>query len=150
MIRHAVAGDAAALAAMLRDLNSEPGLHPDRITPESVARDLIGDPRMTLLVGEIGGAASGFVTAHPYYDSGASRWGMIVNDLYVMPSARRRGLIGAMAGEALLAGGSFLWWDADHGDALAQAFHRSLGAVDEPTISFLLDGAAFHRWAASG
>jgi GNAT superfamily N-acetyltransferase len=79
---------------------------------------------------------------------------MIVNDLYVAPGARRRGLgralIGAIASEALQAGGSFLWWDADHGDELAQAFHRSLGAVEEPTVSFLLGGTTFLRHAVRG
>jgi GNAT superfamily N-acetyltransferase len=147
LIRVAVAADAEPLAAMLRDLNDEPGLHPERITPEGVTRDLIQDSRAIVLVALLAGEPSGFAVAHPFYDSGASRWGLVVSDLYVKPQARRRGLgrglIGALAAEARRKGGSYLWWDADEGDELALSFHRALGAEEAPTIGFLLEGAAF-------
>lgn len=145
-VREAVPSDAPELAALLRAINDEPGMHPGRISASSVLRDLIGDPRVVLLVaGE--DAVQGFASAHPYYDSGHSRWGMILNDLFVAPEARRRGLgralVAATARRAATAGGSFLWWDADHGDALALAFHRGIGAVEQPTISFILCDDAF-------
>lgn len=147
MIRRAEGRDAAALAALLRALNTEPGLHPERITAQRVARDLIADARVVLLVTEEAGLLEGFVSGHPYYDSGASRWGCIMNDLYVTPEARRRGLgralVAALAQAAVEDGGEFLWWDADEGDALALAFHRGIGAVEERTHSFLLEGTRF-------
>ncbi|WP_431302886.1 GNAT family N-acetyltransferase [Sediminicoccus sp. BL-A-41-H5] len=147
MIRRAEGRDAAPLAALLRALNTEPGLHPERITATRVARDLIADARVTLLVAEEDGLLQGFASAHPYYDSGASRWGAIMNDLYVAPEARRsglgRGLVAALAEATAAEGGEFLWWDADEGDALALAFHRGIGATEARTHSFILEGAAF-------
>lgn len=67
--RRAEGRDAAALAALLRALNTEPGLHPERITAQRVARDLIADARVVLLVTEEAGLLEGFVSGHPYYDS---------------------------------------------------------------------------------
>lgn len=147
MIRRAEGRDAGALAALFRALNTEPGLHPERITAQGIARDLIADARVVLLVAEEAGLLQGFVSGHPYYDSGTSRWGCIMNDLYVAPEARRQGLgralVAAMAGAAMEDGGEFLWWDADQGDALALAFHRGLGAEEAQTHNFLIQGAAF-------
>jgi diamine N-acetyltransferase len=151
VIRAAAAADAAPLAALLRALNDEPGLRPELITPERVARDLIGDPRLVLLVAERAGEVLAFATAHPYYDSGKSRWGMVMNDLFVAPAARRQGLgralVGALAAETRRQGGRFLWWNADEGDALALAFHRSMGAEEAVVTDFTLGGDAFERLA---
>ncbi len=137
---------------MLRALNSEPGLKPELITPEGVARDLICDPRVLVLVAEGDAGPVGFATAHAHYDSGQSRWGLFLNDLYVEPVARRRGvgraLVGAVAAEARRGGGHFLWWNADEGDELALAFHRTLGAEPAEVTDFLLAGEGFDRLAA--
>ncbi len=147
MIRRAEGRDAAALAALLRALNNEPGLHPERITAQRISRDLIADARVTLLVAEGEGLLQGFVSGHPFYDSGASRWGGIMNDLYVAQEARRQGLgralVAALAAATAEDGGEFLWWDADEGDELALAFHRGIGAGEARTHSFILEGAAF-------
>jgi ribosomal protein S18 acetylase RimI-like enzyme len=147
LIRRAEGRDAASLAALLRALNTEPGLHPERITAQRVARDLIADARVLLLVAEQEGALQGFATSHPYYDSGASRWGAIMNDLYVAPEARRQGLglalVTALAQATAEEGGEFLWWDADEGDELALAFHRGIGATEGRTHNFILEGAPF-------
>ncbi len=147
MIRRAQGRDAAPLAALLRALNTEPGLHPERITAQRVSRDLIADSRIVLLVAEAEGVLQGLASAHPFYDSGASRWGAIMNDLYVAPEARRQGvgraLVAALAHATAEEGGEFLWWDADDGDELALAFHRGIGAAEARTHSFILEAAAF-------
>ncbi|MFC7476108.1 GNAT family N-acetyltransferase [Dankookia sp. GCM10030260] len=151
MIRPATVADAAALAAMLRAINDEPGLRPDLISTASVARDLIGDPRALVLLAVQAGEAVGFATAHPHYDSGHSRWGMFLNDLYVAPGARRRGigraLVGAVAAAARRDGGRFVWWNADAGDDLALGFHATLGAEEAMVTDFLLAGETFDRLA---
>ncbi len=151
MIRHAVSSDAAAVASLLRALNDEPGLSPQRITPERVTRDLIEDPRALVLVAERDGTVVGVATAHHAYDSGQSRWGLFLNDLHVAPEARRQGigraLVCAMAAAAKQGGGDHLWWNADEGDELALAFHRTLGAEQAMVTDFLLDGDAFDRMA---
>lgn len=153
MIRRATAADAAPFAALLRALNEEPGLRPERITAERVTRDLIEDPRILVLVAELAGEVVGLATAHPTYDSGHSRWGMFLNDLYVAPVARRRGvgraLVAAIATEARRQGGEFVWWNADEGDELALAFHRRLGAEEVQVTDFLLAGDSFDRLAGT-
>jgi diamine N-acetyltransferase len=153
VIRRATAADAVPLAAMLRALNDEPGLHPERITAESVVRDLIDDHRVLVLVAVAEAAPAGFATAHASYDSGHSRWGMFLNDLYVAPGARRRGigrtLVGAVAAAARREGGCFVWWNADAGDDLALRFHATLGAEVAAVTDFLLAGDAFERLAVA-
>lgn len=151
MIRRAVPADAEPLAALFRALNDEPWLSPQLITPESIARDLIADPRAIVLVAEQDGAPVGLATAHPAYDSGQSRWGLFLNDLYVAPEARRRGigraLVAAVAAEARASGCRFVWWNADEQDGLALVFHRTLGAEEMPVSDFLLHGDAFETLA---
>jgi GNAT superfamily N-acetyltransferase len=152
VIRRAVSQDATALAGLLRALNDEPWLNPALITAEGVARDLIEDPRAIVFVAEQDGRPVGIVTAHPAYDTGQSRWGLFLNDLFVAPEARRQGLgralVAAVAGEARRTGCSFVWWNADAEDALAFRFHRTLGAEEMPVTDFLLAGEAFERLAS--
>jgi len=153
VIRAATVADAPALAAMLRAINDEPGLRPELITPRGLTRDLIEDPRALVLLAEQASEPVGFATAHASYDSGHSRWGLFLNDLFVVPTARRRGvrraLVGAVAAAAQAAGGSFVWWNADEGDEPALAFHRTLGAGTAAVTDFLLAGPAFERLARS-
>lgn len=152
MIRQAVPQDAEAVAGLLRALNDEPGLAPERITPAGVARDLIDDPRAVVLVALRGDAVAGVATAHAAYDSGQSRWGLFLNDLYVAPDARRHGLgralVAGMAAEARRQGSDHLWWNADEGDTLALSFHRSFGLEEAVVTDFLLAGDAFDRLVA--
>ncbi|MGG5889419.1 N-acetyltransferase family protein [Falsiroseomonas sp. HC035] len=152
MIREAIAADAEVFAALLRGLNDEPGLRPELITPDSVARDLICDPRALVLVAEEAGSLVGLAVAHPTYDSGRSRWSLWLNDLYVAPQARRRGLgralVGGVAAAARRQGMACIWWNADEGDTLALHFHRSLGAEEAVVSDFLLEGTAFEALAS--
>ncbi|WP_426958803.1 GNAT family N-acetyltransferase [Muricoccus radiodurans] len=151
--RRAEPRDAPALAALLRLLNDEPGLHPGRLTPDRVLHDLIEDPRAVVLLAERDGIAAGLATAHPTYDSGTARWGLFLNDLIVAPGSRRRGiaraLLAAMAAEARRQGGAFLWWNGDEGDDLALAFHRATGAAEANTVDFTLAGEVFDRMAGA-
>ncbi|MGG5821533.1 N-acetyltransferase family protein [Falsiroseomonas sp. HW251] len=142
-----MAADADALATLFRALNDEPWLSPQLITPEGITRDLIEDPRAIVLVAEHAGAPAGLATAHPAYDSGQSRWGLFLNDLFVAPDARRRGigraLVAAVAAEAERTGCTFVWWNADEQDTLALRFHRSLHVEELRVSDFLLHGKAF-------
>ncbi len=138
---------------MLRALDDEPGLHPGRITANRVVHDLIDDDRALVLVAVAEAAPAGFATAHASYDSGHSRWGMFLKDLYVAPGARRRGIgrarVGAVAAAARRDCGCFVWWNADAVDALALRFHATLGAEAAEVTDFLLAGDAFERLAAA-
>jgi len=145
VIRRAEGRDAAALAAFLRAAST----HPERVTAQGVTRDLIADARVVLLVADEGGVVQGFVSGHPSYDSGASRWGFTMNDLFVAPEARRRGLgralVAALAEQAVGDGGEYLRWDTAEADALG--FHRAMGAEERRTHSFHIGGATFRDWA---
>jgi len=104
-----------------------------------------------VLVAEEEGALLGFASGHPCYDSGESRWGYIMNDLYVAPESRRQGLgralVAGLAAEAARDGGEYLWWDADEADEPALAFHRGIGAVEQRVHAFSIGGADFARLA---
>jgi ribosomal protein S18 acetylase RimI-like enzyme len=78
---------------------------------------------------------------------------MMLLDLYVAPEHRRnglaRGLMAALAAEALRQGAGCLWWGVDEGDDEATLFYRSIGAESEGRFSGeLLVGAALTRLAA--
>ena len=138
-IRRAGEADAAALAALLRALNTESGLHPERLTAEVVRRASIADPRSLALVAALGGAPARVATAHASFDPGGSRRGLCLSDLWVEAWARRQGvaraLLAALSAEPAC---QVLWWNADAADALALACHRSLGAAEAAMVDFTL------------
>ncbi len=143
VVRRARPTDAPALAAMLRARNSEPGLHPERLAPETVRRHLVEDARSVALVAEAGGRLLGLATAHPTFDTATRSWGLFLSDLWVEPPARRRGVARALlAALAREPGCGFVWWNADAGDDLALAFHRATGAREAATVDFTWEAGA--------
>ncbi len=152
-VRRARGGDAPAIAAMLRALNTEPGLRPDRLTEEVVRRALIEDARSLAWIAEVGAAAAGVATAHATFDTGRGRWVLFLSDLWVEPAHRRRGVGRALVSAAAAAAaaeveeaaaaaeapGGLVWWNADAGDAAAIAFHRRLATREAPTLDFTLE-----------
>ncbi len=145
------------MAAMFNAINSMDGPPPPvPMTAEAVRRDLLGaEPRATLLVAELDGALVGFATGNAVYDSARAADAFFLNDLYVVPGARRRGagraLVAGLAAVARRRGAGCLWWGVDLGDDEAMRFYEALGAEDEGGfVGRILVGPAFEALAARG
>jgi GNAT superfamily N-acetyltransferase len=96
---------------------------------------------------------AGFATAGLIYDAERCAWALMLLDLFVAPEHRRnglaRGLMAALAAEALRQGAGCLWWGVDEGDDAATLFYRSIGARSEGRFSGeVLERAAMIRLAA--
>ena len=147
--------EAGAVAALFNALNSMDGPPPPVwMTPEAVRRDLLGaDPRAALFVAELDGELVGFITGNAVYDSVRAADAFFLNDLYVLPEARRRGagraLVSRLAAVARKRGAGCLWWGVDLGDDEALRFYEALGAEDEGGfVGRILVGPAFEALAA--
>jgi GNAT superfamily N-acetyltransferase len=135
VIREAVAADVPLLLALIRELASFEKLSHEVVATESdLAESLFGArPCAEALIAEVDGAPAGFALFFQSFSTFLARPGLYLEDLYVRPPARRRGV-----GKALLVRlarlaverrcGRFEWavlnWNA-----AAIAFYRSLGAV---------------------
>jgi ribosomal protein S18 acetylase RimI-like enzyme len=110
-----------------------------------LARALIDDPRregVQLIARDDDGTPLGFATVFWTWQTlNAARAG-VMNDLFVVPEARRRGI-----GRELIAecrrhcrehGAAALVWETAPDNATAQGLYRSLGAREEQWLSFSL------------
>lgn len=152
-IRRATPGDEGSIVTLLRELAIYEKAPIFTLREADVARDLLGPERAALchllFVGDEAVAIS--VALRTYRSFRAAR-GLYVEDLYVRPAHRGRGL-----GKALLAnlaamahaGGGFLEWLVLDWNAPAIAFYESLGArpVTEWT-GYRLEGEALERLAS--
>ncbi len=101
----------------------------------ALARDFI-QARMTrgesvILLAEIDGDAAGFTQLYPAFSSVSATRTWILNDLLVLPEARRQGvaraLLAAAADFARADGALRLELETDHDNATAQALYRAMG-----------------------
>lgn len=150
VLRTAAPDDASLILEMLRELAiyekvPENGF---RLTQDMVLRDMFGAACHCELAFE-GQAAAGIVTWFWTYKSFRGRRGLYVEDLYVKPRFRGRGLgrrfLVELAGRARAAGGHMEWRVLDW-NASAIAFYESLGAKLVPEwVDCRLEGAALER-----
>lgn len=150
VLRAANTDDAPLILQMLRELAvyekiPESGF---ALTQEIVLRDMFGAACHCELAFE-GSEAAGIVTWFWTYKSFRGRPGLYVEDLYVKPHFRGRGLgrrfLMALAARARAAGGHMEWqvlgWNAP-----AIAFYESLGARLVPQwVNCRLEGAALEK-----
>lgn len=154
-VRAARPEDAAAVADMFNAINSMDGSAPPvAMTAEAVRRDLLGAvPRATLLVAELDGTLVGFITGNALYDSARAADAFFLNDLYVLPEARRRGagraLVARLAAVARQRGAVCLWWGVDAGDDEALRFYGAIGAEEDESgfVGRILVGRPFDALA---
>lgn len=150
-IRAAAPGDEAAIVALLHALaDYEKLLHRFHLTPEAVARDMLGTACHTDLA-FAGGEAVAIATWGWVYKSFAARRGIFLEDLYVQPGHRGRGigkaLLLALAAKAQDVGG-FLEWQVLDWNAPSIEFYKSLGAAMMPDwITCRLEGDALAKVA---
>jgi ribosomal protein S18 acetylase RimI-like enzyme len=154
-IREATAADAPSVVALVHRFNVEDGNPPGAMT--------IGDfrtlacaepPRFRVLVADRDGQVLGYTLFYPSYDTEHGAKGCYVQDLYVLPEARRcgigRALMTAVARACLADGGRYLFWNALQRNQAGRSFYRRIGAREEPVVTLSLQPDALRRLAAEG
>ena len=149
-IRAATAADAPVIGALIRELADYEQLKAGFALDEAAAvRDMLGDACHTELV-LVDGAAVGIAAWFWIYKSFGAARGLYVEDLYVRPAFRGRGLgralLAHLAGKAQ---GGFMEWQVLNWNAPSIEFYKSLGAEPRDSwTSYRLMGDALKRLAA--
>jgi GNAT superfamily N-acetyltransferase len=133
-IRRARAGDEAVIVDLLRALADYERLLPKfHLTPETVSRDFFDDhPPIACDLAFLDDAPAGIVTWYPTYSSFAAARGIYVEDFYVRPDLRGRGigraLIADLARRTLQDGAVKIEWAVLTWNKPSIAFYESLHA----------------------
>ena len=155
-IRAARHGDEDAILALLRELAEYERLdHRFRLTREIVARDFLCEsPRLCCELAFVEDAPAGLATWFWTYSSFAAARGLYLEDFYVRPDRRRRGigrkLLARLARRALDEGAARIEWSVLTWNRPAIEFYESLHAerVDDWHI-YRLAGEALAALAGS-
>ena len=156
-VRPATPDDAPLIVELIRGLAEYERLaHECVATEERIRASLFGPrPEAEVVIAEAGGRAAGFALFFHNYSTFLARRGLYLEDLFVYPEFRGRGV-----GRALLRHlarlaverecGRLEWWVLDWNEP-AIRFYRSLGArpMDDWTV-FRLTGEALRALAAEG
>jgi len=154
-IRHATPEDAAHILGFIRELAEYEGLlHEVVATEEALVETLFNRKAAEVLIGEWGGVPVGFALFFHNYSTFLAKPGIYLEDLYIQPAMRDRGLgtamLSCLARLALERDcGRLEWWCLDN-NAPSIAFYRSLGAesMDDWTI-YRMTGDTLTRLAES-
>ncbi len=158
-VRSARPDDAPLILALIRAL-AEYERAPDAVvaTEATLMQHLFGDgigrgPVAECLIGEVDGEAMGFALYFHNFSTWRGAPGLYLEDLFVRPEARRKGLgralLAALARTAVARGCHRFEWCVLDWNEPAIAFYRALGAtpLDAWTI-YRLTGPALHALAA--
>jgi ribosomal protein S18 acetylase RimI-like enzyme len=153
-VRAATAEDAPAIVALVRMLDDEEANLGTALTVEDLLVNGFGaSPRFRILLAESGHRTLGYVLFSQSYDTEHAARGMYLNDLYVVPEARRQGigraLMAAVARASLADGGRYLFWNALERNAAARAFYRRIGAREDAVVTLSLQPDALDELAAT-
>jgi len=133
-IRPATPNDAALLSSMIHELAEFEHLgHEASVSEEIIARDGFGaHPKFRAVIAQWDGEAVGYAVFFDFYSSFQGRSGLFLDDLFVRPAFRKRGV-----GRALLAHVAAIAWNEKHfcmrwevldWNTPAIEFYRKLGA----------------------
>lgn len=153
-IRRVREGEAGLVLAFVRELADYERLsHEVEATEAMIAEALFAEhPRLFCAIAEWDGAPVGFAVWFVNFSTFSGRHGLYLEDLFVRPSHRGKGLGKALlthvARECVEGGGSRLQWAVLDWNAPSIAFYKSLGAVmmDDWTLC-RVTGAALARLA---
>jgi GNAT superfamily N-acetyltransferase len=156
-IRPARPGDSALILSLVRELADYEKLsHQVDATEEMIAAALFGDaPRLYCDIAEWDGRPAGFAAWFLNFSTFRGRHGIYLEDLYVRPDYRGRGvgkaLLKRLARRCVHDGGARFEWAVLDWNAPSIAFYKSIGAqmMDEWKIC-RLSGDALGRFAAQG
>jgi ribosomal protein S18 acetylase RimI-like enzyme len=148
-VRSANREDIAVLARMLRDSAIDQGGEQFLcVDPENLLHDgfVLDPPRFRCLIAECDGEAAGLALYFPVYSTWVSRTALYLEDLYVAPHFRRRGvarmLMGELARIAQKENCGFIRWLVLRENTRAIRFYESLRAESAGSDSMLIEGEA--------
>lgn len=156
-IRPATSADLPLIASLIRELAEYEKLsHEVRFDEAVLGEQLFGErPYAEVLIGEADGEAVGFALFFHNFSTFEGRPGIYLEDLFVRPAARGKGLGKALLVElarlAVARGCARLeWWVLDWNEP-SIGFYKSLGArpMDEWTV-MRVDGEALGALAEAG
>ena len=157
VIRKAVPTDVPVMLQFVREL-AEYERDPSAVvaTEADLLRDGFGpSPRYFCLVAELDGAPAGFAFYFHTYSTWLGRWGLYLEDLFVRPSFRGKGIGKALLVELAKIGveekiGRMNWQVLDW-NTTAIEFYERLGALRlSEWETFRLAGEALERLARDG
>jgi GNAT superfamily N-acetyltransferase len=110
-IRSATINDAPLLATLIRELAEFERLsHEAIVTDEDILRDGFGpQPKFRSLIAEWDGQTAGYVVFFEFYSTFQGRSGLFLEDIYVRPEYRQKGI-----GAALLARAAKVAWEENY------------------------------------
>jgi GNAT superfamily N-acetyltransferase len=151
VIRAAVPADSGIICQLLKDFAAYESVPVFTLTEADVRRDMFGDACHCELAFQAGEAV-GIATWFWIYMSFRARRGLYVEDLFVRPEHRGRGLSKALlahlAARAKLADG-FMEWRVLDWNQRAIAFYESLGARPVAQwLSYRLEGESLEGLAS--
>lgn len=156
-VRGATPADVAEIAALIRELAEYERLAREVVLSEAALREhLFGArPYAEALIAEDAGAVAGFALFFHNYSTFLGKPGLYLEDLFVRPAHRGRGLGKALLRElarlAIARGCGRVEWSVLDWNEPSIAFYRSLGAVamDEWTV-YRLSGDALAALGSGG
>ncbi|HLP07721.1 MAG TPA: GNAT family N-acetyltransferase [Opitutaceae bacterium] len=133
-LRAATPTDAVLLCDFVRELAEFEGLsHECAVTPEAMAEFVLGPRRCAAaIIAELDGAPAGFALYYRTFSTFAAKPGIYLEDLYVRPDFRKRGigraLLAAVAEIAHGRSAGRLEWTALKWNSKALALYAAVGA----------------------
>ncbi|MEO8686388.1 MAG: GNAT family N-acetyltransferase [Devosia sp.] len=152
VIRPAVAADAAVIVAFVMALAKYEKLeHEAKASEADMTRDLFGaDPRVFCEIAEWDGKPVGFALWFYTYSTFQGRYGIWLEDLYVDPELRGKGI-----GKALLVDlarrcvseglGRFEWWVLDWNEPSIEVYKSQGGVMQDEWTKVRVEGEALLR-----
>ena len=134
-VRRALVADVPAMVGLIRDLaDYERALTEVRVSEDDLTAALFGPaPAVFAHVAVVDDEVVGLALWFRSFSTWLGRAGVYLEDLFVAPSARGRGLgrrlLVALAGECVEHGYGRLEWSVLDWNTPAQGFYRSVGAV---------------------
>ena len=155
-IRPAVAADAALIVAFVMALAKYEKLeHEAKASETDITRDLFGaDPKVFCEIAEWDGKPVGFALWFYTYSTFQGRHGIWLEDLYVDPQLRGKGigkaLLVDLARRCLKEGlGRFEWWVLDWNEPSIEFYKSQGGVMQDEWTKVRVEGDALIRLGAS-
>lgn len=142
VVRRATPDDAHRVAPLFDAYRRFYGQTPDLERARRFVASRLERDEATILLAELGDDAVGFTLLYPFWSSVGTGFVLVLNDLYVDASARRRGvatsLLEAAAAFGREQGALRLVLETAPDNHAAQALYRDLGWTQESSLWFRL------------